>query len=609
MSALGGIGGRLYRGEVSVEFVGRQRLWYTISGVILAVSIIALAVFGLNFSVDFKGGSVFQFPAGTATISQVRTPVSAAGGGGDAIVQQVANPQKHSASWTVQTHQLTPAQRNGVEDAIARTFHLTPDQISVQYVGASWGSQISKKALQALIAFLVVIVIYLSIAFEWKMAASALIALAHDIVITVGVYALLGFQVSPASVIGLLTILGYSLYDTVVVFDKVRENTAGLLGSARATYSQAANQALNQTLVRSINTSVIALLPVAAILFIGAGLLGAGELKDLALVLFVGMLSGTYSSICIATPVLADLKEREPQYKALAKRVSQRAASGRAAKREAARAGARNGTAGGRGTGERSGRRRPGRGTRPGRRRGGRRRGRRRRRGGRSRPRGPDLLARGHPRRAAARPASAAAAHQRGQAPSQRQEEAAVAPVPGEETAADSALAGLIKARVRDVADYPQPGVVFKDITPLLADGQALAAVVSALAEGHGPVDKVAGIEARGFILAASVACQLGSGFVPVRKQGRLPGPTYARSYQLEYGTATIEVHQDAFTPGERVLIVDDVLATGGTAEATTDLVRRAGAEVAGIAVILELSFLGGRGRLAEQNLRSLLVV
>ena len=181
--------------------------------------------------------------------------------------------------------------------------------------------------------------------------------------------------------------------------------------------------------------------------------------------------------------------------------------------------------------------------------------------------------------------------------------------MPGEETAPDVALADLIQARVRDVADYPQPGVVFKDITPLLADGKALAAVVSALAEGHGPVDKVAGIEARGFILAASVACQLGSGFVPVRKQGRLPGPTYARSYQLEYGTATIEVHQDAFTPGERVLIVDDVLATGGTAEATADLVRHAGAEVAGIAVILELGFLGGRGRLAEQNLRSLLVV
>jgi len=339
MSALGGLGGRLYRGEVSFDFVGRQRLWYSISGLILAISVVALLVFGLNFSVDFKGGSVFQFPAGNASISQVRSTVSGAGGGGDAIVQQITNIKTGTASWNVRTHQLTSAEQTGVGNAIARTFHLSPDQISTQFVGSSWGSQISQKALQGLIAFLIVIVIYLSIAFEWKMAAAALIALAHDIVITVGVYALLGFQVSPASVIGLLTILGYSLYDTVVVFDKVRENTAGLLGSAGATYSQAANQALNQTLVRSINTSLIALLPVAAILFIGAGLLGAGELKDLALVLFVGMLSGTYSSICIATPVLADLKEREPQYRALAKRVAQRAASGRATKRAAARAG------------------------------------------------------------------------------------------------------------------------------------------------------------------------------------------------------------------------------------------------------------------------------
>jgi preprotein translocase subunit SecF len=346
MSGLGGIGGRLYRGEVSVNFVGRQRLWYTISAVILAVSVVALLVFGLNFSVDFKGGSVFQFPAGTASITQVRQTVSGAGGGDDAIVQKITNLKTGSSDWSVQTHQLTSTQQSSVESAITHDFHLTPSQVSSQFVGASWGSQISKKALEALIVFLIVIVIYLSIAFEWKMAVAALIALAHDIVITVGVYALLGFQVSPASVIGLLTILGYSLYDTVVVFDKVRENTAGLLGSARTTYSQAANQALNQTLVRSINTSVIALLPVAAILFIGAGLLGAGELKDLALVLFVGMLSGTYSSICIATPVLADLKEREPQYKALAKRVAQRAASGRAAKREAAKAGARNGPAG-----------------------------------------------------------------------------------------------------------------------------------------------------------------------------------------------------------------------------------------------------------------------
>jgi preprotein translocase subunit SecF len=338
MSVLGGVGGRLYRGEVSVDFVGRKRLWYSLSGVILGISVIAVAVFGLNFSVDFKGGSVFLFPAGSSQISQVRSAVTAAGGGSDAIVQEIVPVNGGARKWQVQTHRLVYTQAAKVETAISTTFHVPRDAISVSFVGASWGSSISKKATEALIAFLIVIVVYLSIAFEWKMAVSALIALAHDIVITIGVYALLRFTVSPASVIGLLTILGYSLYDTVVVFDKVRENTAGLLGSGRATYSQAANQALNQTLVRSINTSVIALLPVAAILFIGAGLLGAGELKDLALVLFVGMLSGTYSSICIATPVLADLKEREPQYKALAKRVAQRAAGGRAAKRAAAKA-------------------------------------------------------------------------------------------------------------------------------------------------------------------------------------------------------------------------------------------------------------------------------
>ncbi len=175
--------------------------------------------------------------------------------------------------------------------------------------------------------------------------------------------------------------------------------------------------------------------------------------------------------------------------------------------------------------------------------------------------------------------------------------------------AADSALAELIAARVRDIPDYPKPGIVFKDITPLLADGTALKAVVSALASGHGPVDKVVGIEARGFILAAPAACELGAGFVPVRKQGRLPAPTYAQSYDLEYGTATIEVHQDAFSPGERVLIIDDVLATGGTAEATASLIRRAGADIVGVAVILELTFLGGRAKLGAQPVRALLAV
>jgi adenine phosphoribosyltransferase len=183
--------------------------------------------------------------------------------------------------------------------------------------------------------------------------------------------------------------------------------------------------------------------------------------------------------------------------------------------------------------------------------------------------------------------------------------------------AADSDLAELIGARVRDIADYPHPGIVFKDITPLLADGSAFAAVVAALAAGHGEggegreggggrVSKVAGIEARGFIFAAPVALTLGAGFVPVRKQGKLPGATYAETYQLEYGTATIEVHTDAFEPGDRVLIVDDVLATGGTAAATASLIRRAGAEVAAITVVLELGFLDGRSRLSGLEVRSL---
>jgi preprotein translocase subunit SecF len=336
MSRLGTFGGRLYRGDVSFDFVGRQKLWYLISGLILVISIVALFTRGLNFTVDFKGGSVFQFPASSSSsVSQVRGAVTSGGGGQDAIVQEVGSGS--SAQWHVQTGKLPYAQQTHVQDVLSRDLGIPTSKISISFVGASWGSQITQKAIQALIAFLIAIVIYLSIAFEWRMALAALIALAHDIVITTGVYALTGFEVSPATVIGLLTILGYSLYDTVVVFDKVRENTAGLLGSARSTYSQAANLALNQTLVRSINTSVIALLPVASILFVGAGLLGAGELKDLALVLFVGMLSGTYSSICIATPVLADLKERDPQYKALAKRVAAKAAGGRAAKRAAAK--------------------------------------------------------------------------------------------------------------------------------------------------------------------------------------------------------------------------------------------------------------------------------
>jgi preprotein translocase subunit SecF len=333
MAGFGGIAGRLYRGEVSVNFVRRQRMWYSISGLILLVSVVAVAVRKLNFSVDFKGGSVFQFPAtgsqGSATQGQISALVKNLGGG-DSTVQLVSS--KLLDQWSVTTKALSQTVQQNIGVAIAHTFHLTSqNQVAITFVGPTWGSQITTKAIEALIIFLIVIVIYLSIAFDWRMAIAAFVALLHDIVITIGVYALTGFQVSPTTVIGLLTILGYSLYDTVVVFDKVRENTAGLLTSQRSTYSDAANLALNQTLVRSINTSLTALIPVASILFVGAGLLGAGTLKDLALVLFVGMLSGTYSSICIATPVLADLKERQPEYKDLAVKVKRRLAGGRRA--------------------------------------------------------------------------------------------------------------------------------------------------------------------------------------------------------------------------------------------------------------------------------------
>jgi len=342
---LGNVTGRLYRGEVSINFVSRQKLWYTISGFILLISILALIFRGLDYSIDFKGGSEWTVPA-TAQVTQAKLEQIVTNAGGvDASATEVKPFNASTPFWQVQSGQLQNAKAVAIASQIAKDFNLPVKDVPVTTVGSSWGSQVTDAAIKALIAFLIVIVIYLSIAFEWRMAAAAFVALAHDIVITIGVYALTGFQVSPATIIGLLTILGYSLYDTVVVFDKVRENTAPLLGTRKTTYSKAANLALNQTLVRSINTSLTALLPVAAILVVGTLLLGNGELKDLSLVLFVGMLSGTYSSICIATPVLADLKEREPEYKQLTKQVTLREAGGRAALRRAAKSGASVGAA------------------------------------------------------------------------------------------------------------------------------------------------------------------------------------------------------------------------------------------------------------------------
>lgn len=319
MSRVGEFGGRLYRGEVSFNFIGRRRLWYAISATLLFIGALGVIIRGLDFGVEFTGGSVFTFQSPQASVTEARETTHSAVDVERVTVQEVSGDR-----WRVQTESLQPQQVNAVQNALAEQYDLRPQAVSPQVIGPSWGDQISQKAGIALGVFLGLIVLYLSIIFEWKMAVAATIALLHDIALTVGVYAIIGFQVSPATVIGLLTILGYSLYDSVVVFDKVRENTVGLVAASRRTLTQAANLAVNQVLIRSINTSVSTLLPVGGILFVGAGLLGAGVLKDLALVLFVGVIAGVGSSMFIATPVFADFKEREPQMQALTKRVAAR---------------------------------------------------------------------------------------------------------------------------------------------------------------------------------------------------------------------------------------------------------------------------------------------
>jgi preprotein translocase subunit SecF len=322
MSKLTGLGGRLYTGETSFDFIGKRRRWYSISAIFILLSIGALVIQGLHLGIEFKGGSSYTVNKSGISVEQARTSVASAGIPGEIIVQKIGNDKVR-----IQTGALSSEQSKAVESALTQTFGVTLESIDTQLVGPSWGKEITKKALYGLFAFLLVIMLFLAMAFEPKMAISAIVAVLHDVFITVGIYALVGFDVTPATVIGFLTILGYSLYDTVVVFDKVRENTKSVAAVGKVTYSQAANLAVNQTIVRSANTSLIALLPVGSILFVGAGLLGAGTLKDLSLALFIGLAVGTYSSIFIAPPFLASLREREPAMQALAKRVASRGTS------------------------------------------------------------------------------------------------------------------------------------------------------------------------------------------------------------------------------------------------------------------------------------------
>jgi preprotein translocase subunit SecF len=307
------LGNDLYNGKKSVDFVGRRWLWYTGSLLIILVCVGGLYFKGLNWGIEFTGGSEYRVPLQSSQVTQSTA---------DDLRQAVAETGIDNASSPVvtttgdngiliQTEPLTAEESAQVKDAIVGTTGVEASDISQSEIGASWGKEIAQRAILGLAVFLVLVVLFIWAYFrQWKMSVAALVALAHDVVITIGVYAISGFEVSPATVTGILTILGFSLYDTVVVFDKVRENTKDLRATHQ-TYAEAANLAVNQTLVRSINTSIVALIPVGCILYVGAVQLGTGTMKDLALALFVGMAAGVYSSVFIATPLLVHLKSRE----------------------------------------------------------------------------------------------------------------------------------------------------------------------------------------------------------------------------------------------------------------------------------------------------------
>src|SRR4051812_40554336 len=314
-----GLASRLYRGETEFPLIQRRKTFYVISGVFVIICLASMIFRGFNVGEEFKGGASFQWPAGKTSVAQARSAIEDLGVS-DPTVQTVGS-SNGDTSLRVTTGPLSDDKIQEVIDGISAKFKVDENDINSANVGASWGKQVTKKALQGLVLFLIAVIIYISIRFEPKMAIAAIVALVHDLILTAGIYSITHFVVTPATVIALLTVLGYSLYDTIVVFDKVEENTRGLAGRSTQTYSEAAELAVNQTFMRSINTSLIALLPVSGLLFVGAFLLGAGTLKDLALALFVGLASGAYSSLFLATPLLADLKEREPQYKALQQRV------------------------------------------------------------------------------------------------------------------------------------------------------------------------------------------------------------------------------------------------------------------------------------------------
>ncbi|MGY0007050.1 protein translocase subunit SecF [Micromonospora sp. I033] len=319
-----GLASRLYRGEADLNIVGRRKLWFTVAGVLVLIAVLSFAVRGFSLGIEFAGGNSFQVPASVGTLEQAEAKVDAAlaakGGGAEVVTAQKVGSTS-GEYYELRTGQLTAEQANEVKTEMAQSFGIQADQISGSQVSEAWGSQVTSRALLGLLIFVAVVAIYLILRFEWRMAAAAIASLFTNLVLTAGIYSLVGFEVTPSTIIGFLTILGFALYDVVVVFDKVQENTRGITANNNLTYGEASNLALNQSLMRSLNTSVVALLPVGGLLFIGAGLLGAGTLKDLGLVLFVGMAVAFLTSILLATPLLVLLKNQDPRISAHNKRV------------------------------------------------------------------------------------------------------------------------------------------------------------------------------------------------------------------------------------------------------------------------------------------------
>ena len=310
MAGISDWGNRLHSGETSYPIVQQRKRWLLISLGLVAICIGILLIKGLNPGIDFRGGTEYTL----SEVSNTDTSIAR-----DLVKAELPAEEPRIVvvggdSIRIQLGQLEQADILSLREQLADAYDIAPADVSSSFIGPTWSKDVSNKAIQGLVVFMLLVTFVLTVYFRaWRMAVAALVALIHDLVFTVGIYALIGFEVTPASVIGFLTILGYSLYDTVVVFDKVKENTHDLTSQHRYTYGELANLAVNQTLVRSINTSVVALLPVAAILFIGSYMLGAGTLQDISLALFVGMAVGTFSSIFVATPLEVMLRQREPR--------------------------------------------------------------------------------------------------------------------------------------------------------------------------------------------------------------------------------------------------------------------------------------------------------